>query len=81
MVLRYDVQHFLRQEVSLHGAWNSFGAPYPGKQWEVTLASLASGALKWEFMITHEPGLDALPEVMTKFRERNEFISKVMVRP
>ncbi len=32
-------------------------------------------------MITHEPGLDALPEVMTKFRERNEFISKVMVQP
>ena len=28
-------QNFLRQEVSLHGAWNSFGARYPGKQWTV----------------------------------------------
>jgi L-iditol 2-dehydrogenase len=74
-------QHLLRQEVSLHGAWNSFGAPYPGKQWEVSLASLASGALKWEFMITHELPLEALPAMFDSFRARNEFFSKVMFRP
>jgi len=73
--------YMMRQEISLHGAWNSFGPPFPGKQWEVALEKLGSGELRWEFMITHEPGLDALPETMTKFRERNEFISKVMVRP
>ena len=73
--------HMMRQEISLHGAWNSFGPPFPGRQWEVALEKLGSGALAWEFMITHEPGLDALPDMMMKFRERNEFISKVMVRP
>ena len=73
--------HMLRQEVSLHGAWNSFGPPFPGRQWEVALEKLGSGALHWKFMITHEPGLDALPDMMMKFRERNEFISKVMVKP
>ncbi len=73
--------HMLRQEISLHGSWNSFGAPFPGAQWTTTLEKLGSGDLKWEFMITHEPGLDALPGIMGKFRERNEFLSKVMVRP
>jgi len=73
--------HMLRQEVSLHGAWNSFGAPFPGPQWTTALEKLGSGELRWEFMITHEPSVEDLPEVMGKFRERNEFISKVMVRP
>jgi L-iditol 2-dehydrogenase len=74
-------QHFLRQEVSLHGAWNSFGAPYPGKQWTVTLDTLASGRLKWEFMITHELGLEELPAMFEKIKNKSEFFSKIMFRP
>jgi L-iditol 2-dehydrogenase len=74
-------QHFLRQEVSLHGAWNSFGAPFPGKQWTVTLDSLASGRLKWEFMITHELGLEELPGMFEKIKNKSEFFSKIMFRP
>lgn len=74
-------QHFLRQEISLHGAWNSFGAPFPGKQWTTSLANLASGALKWEFMISHELELEALPDMFETFKARNAFFSKVMFRP
>lgn len=74
-------QHFLRQEVSLHGAWNSFGAPYPGKQWTVTLDSLASGRLKWEFMITHELSLEELPGMFQKIKDKSAFFSKIMFRP
>ena len=55
-------QHFLRQEISLHGSWNSFGAPFPGKQWRVTLDALVTDKLKWEFMISHElPSPSFLP--------------------
>ncbi|OJF97663.1 galactitol-1-phosphate 5-dehydrogenase [Pararhizobium antarcticum] len=74
-------QHFLRQEVSLHGAWNSFGAPYPGKQWTVTLDMLASGRLRWEFMITHELPLEELPAMFDKIKNKTEFFSKIMFRP
>ena len=75
-------QHFLRQEVSLHGSWNSFGAPYPGPQWTVTLEKLGSGALEWEFMITHDLDLAELPGMFEKFRtDRSMFFSKVMFRP
>lgn len=75
-------QHFLRQEVSLHGSWNSFGAPYPGPQWTVTLDKLASGALKWEFMISHELGLEALPGMFDRLKtEKGLHFSKIMFRP
>jgi L-iditol 2-dehydrogenase len=74
-------QHVLRQEVSLHGAWNSFGAPFPGKQWQVTLDALATGKLKWEFMITHELPIKDLPAMFEKIRNKSEFFSKIMFRP
>lgn len=75
-------QHFLRQEVSLHGAWNSFGAPFPGPQWTVTLDKLASGALAWEFMISHELPLDALPDFFEKLKtDKSMHYSKIMFRP
>jgi len=75
-------QHFLRQEVSLHGSWNSFGAPFPGPQWEVTLDKLARGTLKWEFMISHELSLEGLPGIFERLaRDRGFFFSKIMFRP
>lgn len=75
-------QHFLRQEVSLHGAWNSFGAPFPGPQWEVTLDKLGSGELRWQFIISHELSLEELPRIFKMFsQERQAHFSKVMFRP
>lgn len=74
-------QHFLRQEISLHGSWNSFGAPFPGPQWTVALDKLASGDLKWEFMITHDLPLAELPSIFERFKDRSFFFSKVMFRP
>ena len=74
-------QHFLRQEVTLHGAWNSFGAPYPGRQWTVTLDALASGRLRWQFLITHELPISELPAMFEKIRKKSEFFSKIMFHP
>lgn len=73
--------HLLRQEVTLHGAWNSFGPPFPGPQWTVSLEKLGSGALKWQFMISHDLDLAELPRMFASFRAQNEFISKVIFRP
>ncbi|WP_216364073.1 galactitol-1-phosphate 5-dehydrogenase [Subtercola boreus] len=73
--------HFLRNEVSLHGSWNSFSAPFPGREWTESAEKLANGELKWEFMITHELGLDAVPETMKALAERSIFSSKVLFFP
>ncbi|WP_163263852.1 galactitol-1-phosphate 5-dehydrogenase [Chelativorans alearense] len=75
-------QHFLRQEVSLHGSWNSFGAPFPGPQWAATLEALGTGRLKWEFLISHDLDLAELPGMFARFRDEPDmFYSKVMFRP
>lgn len=73
--------HLLRQEVSLHGAWNSFGMPFPGQAWQSSIDKLTSGDLLWEFMVTHDLGLDALPDMMQCLGKRSEITSKVIFRP
>ncbi|GAA5073654.1 L-iditol 2-dehydrogenase [Thermocatellispora tengchongensis] len=72
---------FLRREVTLHGAWNSFSAPFPGEEWRVAAKAMASGDLAWKFMITHELGLDALPETMAGLGSRSIFSAKVLFLP
>jgi L-iditol 2-dehydrogenase len=72
---------FLRREISLHGSWNSFSAPFPGSEWTDSAARLADGTIKWEFMITHELGLDALAETMKALGDRSIFSSKVLFLP
>ncbi len=72
---------FMRMEVTLHGAWNSFSAPFPGDEWRTTADQLARGALRWEFMITHQLPLAELPEMMRKLGERSEFSAKVLFVP
>jgi L-iditol 2-dehydrogenase len=73
--------HFLRQEVSLHGAWNSFSMPFPGDEWSAAIDKLASGELRWDFMITHDLTLDELPDMFRRFAERKEVAAKVVFRP
>ncbi|WP_219819578.1 galactitol-1-phosphate 5-dehydrogenase [Pseudoclavibacter sp. AY1H1] len=73
--------HFLRKEVSLHGSWNSFSAPFPGREWVESARAFADGSLKWEFMITHELSLDELPLTMKQLGERSIFSSKVLFLP
>lgn len=80
--LQADVfARFLRQEVTLHGAWNSFSAPWPGDEWRDTLTMLASGALRWRFMVTHDLDLDDLPRMFDTLGSRREHSSKVIFRP
>ncbi len=74
-------QHFLRQEISLHGSWNSFGPPFPGPQWTTTLEKLGTGELRWEFLISHDLDLAELPGIFDRFAARDIHFSKVLFRP
>ena len=73
--------NFLRREVSLHGSWNSFSAPFPGAEWTTSAEKLASGEIRWEFMITHELPLELLPQTMKQLADRSIFSSKVLFIP
>lgn len=71
----------MRLEAAIMGAWNSFSAPFPGHEWRTTVDKLHSGDLKWEFMITHELGLDSVAETIKRMYNREIHSSKVIVMP
>ena len=73
-------EHFLRQEITLHGCWNSFSAPFPGEEWRISLERLATKQLAWEFMITHNLDIAELPRMFEKLRTREDFTSKIIFR-
>lgn len=71
----------MRLEISIHGSWNSFSAPFPGAEWTTTLDHMARGTLKWKFMITHEEPLERVDEVIRAMHERTIHSSKVFFLP
>ena len=71
-------EHLLRQEVKLHGSWNSFSAPFPGREWQATLEAFRKGTVKTDFLITHRLEIAELPATFEKLRTRAEFSSKIL---
>lgn len=71
----------MRLEINICGSWNSFSAPFPGKEWTTTLEHMARGNLKWKFMITHELPLDKVDETIRSMYERTIHSSKVLFLP
>jgi L-iditol 2-dehydrogenase len=72
---------FMRLEINLLGAWNSFSAPFPGAEWTTTVDAMHRGDLKWEFMITHELPLSKVAETIKAMSERTIHSSKVLFMP
>jgi L-iditol 2-dehydrogenase len=55
--------------------------PFPGPQWTTTMEKFGTGALKWEFMISHDLDLPELPGVFENFAARDIHFSKVLFHP
>ncbi len=71
----------MRLEIDVCGSWNSFSAPFPGAEWTTTVDKMASGELKWEFMITHEEPVEQVPVLIKQMAERTVSSSKVLFYP
>lgn len=57
----------IRKELAIFGSWMSYSAPFPGKEWEMALHFIASGALKVEPIITQRLPLSAAGDAIRAF--------------
>lgn len=72
----------MRREVTLYGTWNSeYSASGNDDDWRIALASMASGALDLEPLITHRVTLDEAAGTLRAMNERQGSFSKVLVVP
>ena len=69
-----------RKEFTLTGSWMSYSAPFPGKEWEKTAHSFATGELKFDpgFIFRRFP-LSQAAEAFALYRNPQQVHGKVML--
>lgn len=72
-------ENIVRNEISITGSWNSFSAPFPGREWHAVLAFIQEGRLDLKSFITHEFPLDQAPKIIKEMKERKFMFNKVVL--
>ncbi len=76
-----SVDRLLRNEIGIHGSWNSFSAPFPGKEWTYAIDLMAQGKIKTEEIISHRYQLEETPAVFEKIKNRDLIFNKILIYP
>lgn len=71
-------ERIVRGEIRTTGSWNSYSAPYPGKEWTEIIRYLKEGELIFEPLITHTFPLERMPEILRDMAERKFPYIKVL---
>lgn len=74
-------ENIFRREYTLKGFWNSYSAPFPGKEWAHSVAFIESGQIKLKEMISHRFQLDDIQKAFNLTVHREESYNKVMIFP
>ena len=72
-------ERIVRDELRITGSWNSFSAPFPGREWQAIVDYMQNGALDMELFVTHDIALEQLPEFLVKMDKRTFSFNKVLV--
>lgn len=72
-------ERIVRDELRITGSWNSFSAPFPGREWSAVVEYMRLGALDMELFITHAIDLAELPEFIARMDRREFSFNKVLV--
>ena len=74
-------ENIFRREYTLKGFWNSYSAPFPGKEWTHSVGFIESGQINLRDMISHRFGLEDIQKAFNLTVNREESYNKVMIFP
>ncbi len=75
-------EKIIRHELQLVGSWNSYSAPFPGKEWTDIIELLRTRQLVVDPLISHRLPIDATPAIFDALHERTfEPYHKILVVP
>lgn len=72
-------EYIVRNEVTITGSWNSYSAPFPGREWQAVLEFIQEGRLDLKSFITHEYPLQCAPKVIKEMKDRKFMFNKVVL--
>lgn len=70
-----------RKEFTLTGSWMSYSAPFPGREWELTLHFLKQGKLNFKELIFRTFPLDEINEAFDLYRTPGAVKGKLLLLP
>ncbi|MPW25371.1 alcohol dehydrogenase catalytic domain-containing protein [Alkalibaculum sp. M08DMB] len=73
------VERILRAELTIKGSWNSYTAPYPGRDWEATMNFMKTGHIVFKPMISHRIQLSEIGQYLKDMYNHNIEFNKVIV--
>lgn len=69
----------VRGEICLVGSWNSYSAPYPGREWSTILRWLEQKKLDFTPLISRRIGLQEVPQVVAEQSEKRGKEIKIII--
>lgn len=75
------VDRILRYQISVIGSWNSFSAPFPGKEWTESVRLMEEKKMNPDLLITQRLTLDDVPKVFQDIDQDPFYFIKVMFYP
>ncbi len=73
------IENLMRKELSLHGCFMSYSAPFPGHEWTETVQALIDGGLDVAGMISHRIGLRDVPGIFADLADRRIAYRKILI--
>lgn len=73
-------EHIIRNELTIIGAWNSFSAPFPGREWSAIIDYIQNGSLNMAPLITHTIALEDIPAFVKDMKNRVVSYNKVIIK-
>ncbi len=74
-------ERVVRRELTLRGTWNSYSAPFPGREWLITITYMAQGRLQPKPIISHHFPLNEALDALVWMRDHSSEFGKVVLLP
>lgn len=81
LLQRKAFENIFRREYTVKGFWNSYSAPFPGKEWFHSISFIEQNKFNLTQMISHKFDLQDLQTAFDIAVNRTELYNKIMIYP
>lgn len=74
-------ESIFRKELTLKGFWNSYSAPFPGREWTSAIDLIKTGKVDVVSFISHRFGVDEVAKAFDMILSKKEVYNKVLIKP
>ncbi len=73
------IEHIMRYQLNLHGAWMSYSAPFPGQEWQDAAQAIQQTPADFAALFSHQVPLAELPAMFQQMHDHAIAYRKIRV--